>query len=952
MSLLTKKAIDPVLQDPQAAYNPVNQPAQQGANIAAQVQEYKREHAYKILAAMQEGSPNASMEDKIKWIDTYTPWLSNNPDTSTLKRYFKETPQLDNNGSFRGVSWEATPTLRDIQSKQLLGWSGGLPSELPPEVRAQLKLPEKLTPEVVNALTPEQRLSLYSHVGDKLDFHNHGLRSANSDLALLSPLAPGFAAARAAATGANVINNAAPAAGRSIAPNALRQVGATIIDPIGTGHRVLESLGPSLGSTIGRVGTGISAALHPITAPLRFATGSGTMGNLIRGAGGLTSKLPSWLGRTMTGMQYFAPAVLGQVAGQKPGLIPGLGAAIDTYQGTARSAGDALGFNDLSWIGAGSKNPQGQWVNSNNEVSPTQSWLSPAYRAAEGLKSVIYDPINNAAGTAINTVGRDPAGALRRVGETGFNIFGNAANILLGGTQDLLNDPMGTGRNTARAVALHEQAKNPAAPPPSLTQVEKAHEDARLSSQVLKEQHNSEIYPDERVSFTDTARELFGGSPAQPAQAAGIKSNPYLATQTASTQQNAANANLEAPGSGATNANKWNLNPNQPYPFRPINKPEMPNSNTVAPGAVSGVPNWLTGAGVGLGAVGLGYLGNKLTQRKDEEGKTKSRAPWLGPALGLGAGAVGAGLMTNWQPHKLLDSNFWKASSHRSLPAILLPWKVKLADGPLGAPVKGLPQIAQPNPAPNPTPPVQATPQPQPPVPPPTPAPTPQPPAPVASTPTPTRTQTQPVKPQVQPPTPAPTQATQPQQTGHPIADKVLANNPQASNPAVGQRNLATELAKQTPGAANSPGFLDRVMEVWNGLEPWQKVLVGAGLTLTAVNLLQTFTGNGGVGTAISGLAGMAGAATAAGAFNPQSDFRKHLSEMTGGMFGVPKAQPTNLGKSLFFNSVEKMPDSMLSTALNFGGQPVRDELNSAVQQRGGWQNMQSANSWYCALCR
>jgi hypothetical protein len=94
-------------------------------------------------------------------------------------------------------------------------------------------------------------------------------------------------------------------------------------------------------------------------------------------------------------------------------------------------------------------------------------------------------------------------------------------------------------------------------------------------------------------------------------------------------------------------------------------------------------PNWGKAGLVGAGALGAGLLGNALfnDEEEDEEtGKRKSTMPWIGPALGLGAGALGLGYLTDWQPSKLLSGDWWKGASYRPLPMIMAPYRIKLAE--------------------------------------------------------------------------------------------------------------------------------------------------------------------------------------------------------------------------------------------------------------------------------
>ncbi len=82
---------------------------------------------------------------------------------------------------------------------------------------------------------------------------------------------------------------------------------------------------------------------------------------------------------------------------------------------------------------------------------------------------------------------------------------------------------------------------------------------------------------------------------------------------------------------------------------------------------IRNLPNWAKLSLLGLGAGGAGLLANGMTEDEDEEtGERKSRYPWLGPAIGLGGLGLGAGYLTDWDPKRMLNKDWWtnKSSSY------------------------------------------------------------------------------------------------------------------------------------------------------------------------------------------------------------------------------------------------------------------------------------------------
>jgi hypothetical protein len=123
------------------------------------------------------------------------------------------------------------------------------------------------------------------------------------------------------------------------------------------------------------------------------------------------------------------------------------------------------------------------------------------------------------------------------------------------------------------------------------------------------------------------------------------------------------------------------------------------------PGFLDNIPNWGKGLGVAGGALAAGMLANNMSAEDEdpETGRKKSRTPWLGPLAGAGALGLGAYALKGDRPWSdLATADFWKQSSDRTIPMVMVPYRLKLAALP---PITG---VTPPIPAPVP----QTTPQP------------------------------------------------------------------------------------------------------------------------------------------------------------------------------------------------------------------------------------------------
>ncbi len=125
-------------------------------------------------------------------------------------------------------------------------------------------------------------------------------------------------------------------------------------------------------------------------------------------------------------------------------------------------------------------------------------------------------------------------------------------------------------------------------------------------------------------------------------------------------------------------------------PSAPSDPPPQSGStgNTAVDGWLGNIPNWGKGLGIGAGALGAGLLTDALTgEEEDEFGNKKKHAPWLAPLVG--AGALGAGaywLKGNHDWKDMLTKDFWNKTSSVHVPMILVPKFIKLSDGPMDPP--------------------------------------------------------------------------------------------------------------------------------------------------------------------------------------------------------------------------------------------------------------------------
>lgn len=120
-------------------------------------------------------------------------------------------------------------------------------------------------------------------------------------------------------------------------------------------------------------------------------------------------------------------------------------------------------------------------------------------------------------------------------------------------------------------------------------------------------------------------------------------------------------------------------------------------------GAISGMPNWAKGLGIGAAGLGGGYLLDRLTSKKrtDEDDEDDS-----GPGLGTLAGGLGAGLgisaLSGHSMSNLASKNWWNKSSAHKFPA-LIHCKYALESPPLQSPLPELlstpPELETPPPA-------------------------------------------------------------------------------------------------------------------------------------------------------------------------------------------------------------------------------------------------------------
>lgn len=114
-----------------------------------------------------------------------------------------------------------------------------------------------------------------------------------------------------------------------------------------------------------------------------------------------------------------------------------------------------------------------------------------------------------------------------------------------------------------------------------------------------------------------------------------------------------------------------------------------------------------------------------------------------------------------------------------------------------------------------------------------------------------------------------------------------LANRAQELNPAVNDRNVQLQNIHQQLGGGDSPGIWQRVMAIWEGASREQKVLLGAGLGLGLLGLINGISGGGMGSYALAGMGGLA-AAYGAGAFNSDSPLRQMFS----GTWGPDQPRP------------------------------------------------------------
>lgn len=336
------------------------------------------------------------------------------------------------------------------------------------------------------------------------------------------------------------------------------------------------------------------------------------------------------------------------------------------------------------------------------------------------------------------------------------------------------------------------------------------------------------------------------------------------------------------------------------------------------------IPNWGKGLTLGAGALGAGYLANKLTEEEDEQGRVKSKAPWLGPLVGGGAAALGAYHMIGKNPSLATDPNFWASSKSATyIPLIHVPHLIKLSielpiKKPLVPPidqtsVPGAPQSQAPQTQPIPTPtPAPPTSSPNPAMPKTNPAmPKPSPNASTQLAINSPSAQTAPAKVTPQPSTQAPP-PTQDNSRG-PLSDirtmasplkslipedsgpmgafmrKALTIKPDAASPEVGIANVVKEMQAKSPGASVS-SLWEMAKDYWTKLPFEKKVMVGLGLGLGAYGLMQTMMGQGGMTGPLLGIGGLGLAAHGAGAFDKSTPLGGYLHGKMPSWAGGPQA--------------------------------------------------------------
>jgi hypothetical protein len=138
-------------------------------------------------------------------------------------------------------------------------------------------------------------------------------------------------------------------------------------------------------------------------------------------------------------------------------------------------------------------------------------------------------------------------------------------------------------------------------------------------------------------------------------------------------------------------------------------KTDAAAANSGLMGHFNKLPGWGKALGVGAGALGAGLLANHLTgEETDEEtGEKKKRMPWLGPLVGAGALGAGAHYMSGGNYRSLLEPKFWGMGKSGSVPMVLMPYLTKFADGvdPIKPISAGTPSITAPTPTTSPVPP-------------------------------------------------------------------------------------------------------------------------------------------------------------------------------------------------------------------------------------------------------